>query len=100
MPKSDIPMGSEFGPNQVDLIKVLELAQQHTGDREEFIKAIASEYGWPPETAKNTLLSMRKYLLLNDDYQLTDVGQTLIGLKEQPDDMYAEFARHILFHLH
>ena len=44
MPKSDIPMGSEFGPNQVDLIKVLELAQHHPGDGEEFTKAIASEY--------------------------------------------------------
>lgn len=44
MPKSNIPMGSEFGPHQVDLIKVLEIAQQHTGDEEEFTKAIATEY--------------------------------------------------------
>lgn len=27
MPKSDIPMGSEFGPNQVNLVTVLELAE-------------------------------------------------------------------------
>ncbi|MHB8599009.1 MAG: restriction endonuclease [Ktedonobacteraceae bacterium] len=99
MPKSDIPMGSEFGPNQVDLVKVLGLARKHTGNGEEFIKAIASEYKWPLKTAKNTRLSMRKYLLLDEDDQLTDIGQTLLGLKEQPEEMYAEFARHILLHL-
>lgn len=44
MPKSDIPMGSEFGPNQVDLVKALELAQVHIGNGEEFTKAIASKY--------------------------------------------------------
>jgi hypothetical protein len=96
MPKSDIPMGSEFGPNQVNLAKVLELAQKHTGSGQEFIKAVASEYGWPLSTAKNTRLSMRRYLLLNDEDQLTDFGQKLLSLKLQPDELYAEFARHIL----
>ncbi|SRR5712692_730536 len=37
MPKSAIPMGSEFGPNQVDLVRVLELARQHEGDDEAFV---------------------------------------------------------------
>ncbi len=46
MPRSDIPMGSEFGPNQIDLVKVLELAQEHAGNRSAFIAAIAQEYRW------------------------------------------------------
>jgi hypothetical protein len=70
-------MGSEFGPNQVDLIRVLELVQDNGGDGQSFTGVIANEYGWPRETAKNTRLSMRRYLLLGDDDQLTDVGQRM-----------------------
>jgi hypothetical protein len=76
MPKSDIPMGSEFGPNQIELVEVLELALEHTGDKQEFIAAIGRKYDWPLATAKNTLLSMKKYLLLDEDDQLTEEGKT------------------------
>jgi site-specific DNA-methyltransferase (cytosine-N4-specific) len=100
MPRSDIPMGSEFGPNQVDLIRVLKLAQEHEGNGQEFIAAIGREYSWPLATAKNTRLSMRKYGLLEEDDRLTEEGQKLLGLQSQPDDLYEEFARHILLHLH
>ncbi len=99
MPKSDIPMGSEFGPNQVDLSRVLELAQENTGNGLAFINAIANEYGWPRDTAKNTRLSMRRYLLLSEDDHLTEVGQRLLALKSQPKELYTEFARHILLNL-
>jgi hypothetical protein len=99
MPRSDIPMGSEFGPNQVDLGKVLELAQQYAGDEQEFVAAIAREYSWPLATAKNTRLSMRRYLLIDDQNQLTEVGQHLLDSKANQDELYADFARHILLHL-
>src|SRR5450759_4615048 len=99
MPKSAIPMGSEFGPNQVDLVRVLELAQQHEGDDESFTNAIASEYKHPAKTAKNTILSMRKYLLIDDNDRLTAVGHALLALQSQPDELYAAFARHILLNL-
>ncbi len=100
MPKSDIPMGSEFGPNQVDLIKVLELAQEYGGNRLEFIAAIGWEYRWPLATAKNTLLSMKKYLLIEEDGQLAETGKKLLNVVLQPKELYEEFARHILLHLH
>src|SRR6266702_4165749 len=96
MPKSAIPMGSELGPNQVELARVLELAYENAGNRQTFTEAVANEYHWPRETAKNTRLSMRRYLLLADDDQLTEVGQRLLALKSQPTELYAEFARHIL----
>src|SRR5579883_633449 len=99
MPRSDIPMGSEFGPNQIDLVKVLELAQEHAGNRSAFIEAIAQEYRWPAATAKNTLLSMKRYLLLGEDDRLTEEGEKLLGLKLEPEKLYEEFARHILLHL-
>jgi hypothetical protein len=100
MPKSAIPMGSEFGPNQIVLAQILKLAQEHTGNGQTFTEAIANEYKWPYKTAKNTLLSMRKYLLLDEDDQLTEVGKSLLTLKSQPDELYAAFARHILLNLH
>lgn len=100
MPKSDIPMGSEFGPNQVDLVRVLELAQEHEGDDEALTNAIATEYGHPAKTAKNTILSMRKYLLIDDNDQLSEVSRMLLALRSQTDELYAAFARHILFNLH
>ena len=99
MPRSAIPMGSEFGPNQIDLIKVLELARQHDGDREAFAHAIETAYNWPLKTAKNTRLSMRQYLLLDEEDHLTEAGLRLLALKSQPDKLYAEFARHILLNL-
>jgi hypothetical protein len=99
MPKSAIPMGSEFGPNQVNLVRVLELAQEHEGDDEAHTNAIAVEYGHPARTAKNTILSMRKYLLIDDSDQLTKVSHTLLALRSQPDELYATFARHILLNL-
>lgn len=100
MPKSAIPMGSEFGPNQIVLAQILELAQEHAGNGQAFTEAISNEYKWPYKTAKNTLLSMRKYLLLNEEDQLTGVGKSLLSLKSQPDELYAAFARHILLNLH
>lgn len=99
MPKSDIPMGSEFGPNQVDLARVLELAQENTGNGLTFVDAVAKEYYWPSKTAKNTQISMRKYLLLDEDDQLTEVGRALLSLSSQPDELYAAFACHILLQL-
>ncbi len=99
MPKSDIPMGSEFGPNQVSLSRVLELAQQHSGDGTAFTDATAAEYGWPHKTARNTLLSLRSYLLVDKEGRLTEIGQKLLTLTSQPDELYAEFARHILLNL-
>ena len=100
MPKSAIPMGSEFGPNQIVLARILELAQVHEGNGQAFTEAIANEYKWPYKTAKNTLLSMRKYLLLDEDDQFTEIGKLLLSLKSHPDELYAAFARHILLNLH
>src|SRR6266702_2046899 len=99
MPKSAIPMGSEFGPNQVGLIRVLEIAQENEGNGEAFTEAIAKEYKWPQKTAKNTQLSMRRYLLIDENNQLTEVNQSLLALKSNPDELYAAFARHILLRL-
>lgn len=100
MVKSDLPFGSEFGPNQIDLVTVLELAEANAGDGQALTAAVAQEYNWPLETAKNTRLGLRSYKLIDADDQLTDLARRLLGLKSQPDQLYAEFARHILLNLH
>lgn len=99
MPKSSIPFGSEFGPNQVDLVAVLQLAHDHAGDGAAFTAAIARRYGWPLDTAKNTRLGLQSYQLLAND-RLTELGERLLALAATPDRLYDEFARHILLNLH
>jgi hypothetical protein len=99
LPKSSIPFGSEFGPNQVDLLTVLQMARTHAGDGAGFTNAIAHRYGWPPETAKNTRLGMQSYHLFQGD-RLTALGEELLALASTPERMYEAFARHILLNLH
>jgi DNA-binding transcriptional ArsR family regulator len=99
LPKSDIPFGSEFGPNQVDLVTVLRLAQAHAGDGGAFTAAIATQYGWPLDTAKNTRLGLHSYRLMHNDIP-TDVAKRLLDLADDPKAMYEEFVRHILLNLH
>lgn len=100
MPKSDLPFGSEFGPNQLDLVRVLELAEANAGNGQALTDAVAGEYGWPAETAKNTRLGMRSYGLIEGDDQLTELGRKLLTLRSEPKKVYDEFARHILLNLH
>lgn len=107
MTKSDLPFGSEFSPNQIDLIRVLELAQEYSGDwhaledairREYFDSHPTSEYN-RRKLANNCKLGMIAYGVLHRDGTLTDVGKQLLSLKETPDKMYDLFARHILLNL-
>jgi site-specific DNA-methyltransferase (cytosine-N4-specific) len=94
-------MGSEFGPNQVDLAQTLEMALANEGKSDDdFDQAFSAANGRPLETAKNTRLSLGKYLLIDGENRLTDVARHVLALKDKPDEMYAEFARHILFRLH
>jgi hypothetical protein len=44
MPKSDLPFGSEFSPNQIDLPTVLELIAQYPGDKDSFERAIKDTF--------------------------------------------------------
>ena len=107
MIKSDLPFGSEFSPNQTDLIRVLELAREHSGDwraledairREYFDSHPTSEYN-RRKLANNCKLGMIAYGVLHRDGTLTDVGKQLLSLKETPDKMYELFAQHILLNL-
>ncbi len=107
MIKSDLPFGSEFSPSQIDLIRVLEMAEAHSGDwraledsiRQEYFDARpTSEYN-RRKLANNCKLGMIAYGVLHRDGTLTDFGRRLLSLKKTPEKMYQVFARHILLNL-
>ena len=115
MPRSDLPFGSEFSPQQIDLAVLLELAGRHGADWNGFEEAVRDRYfashaASAPDSstraynrgklANNTKLSMRAYGLVGEeDTVLTEVGRRLFDLRHAPDVLHEAFARHILTHL-
>ena len=108
MPKSDLPFGSEFSPNQIDLPTVLELIAQHPGDKDGFEKVIKDAFFKDNQTsernkqklAMNLRLSLKAYQIIDDDIQFTDFGGSLYQLRDAGEKLYTELARHILLNLH
>ena len=105
MPKSDLPFGSDFSPTSRDLVFLLELADKCGEDWHKFERGVRTEYTESKNTsnsnkdklANNTKLGMRAYGLIgSDDATLTDLGQRLLSLRDEPKRMYEEFARDIL----
>lgn len=108
MPKSDLPFGSEFSPSQVDLRRCLEIAEENDGDWPAYEDAVRAEYFEKGEAddhnraklANNNKLGMQAYGLMEKTGAITDVGRRLYDIREDPEHLYAEFARHILLNLH
>lgn len=108
MPKSDLPFGSEFSPNQIDLPTVLELIAQHPGDKVGFEKVIKDTFFKDNITsernkqklAMNLRLGLKAYQIIDDDIRFTDFGELLYQLRDAGGKLYAELAKHILLNLH
>lgn len=105
MARSDLPFGSEFSPQQIDLSALLELAHIYGSDWKGFEAAVKERYFLSNTTsdynkgklANNTKLSMRAYGLIEEsDTQLTELGQALYELRNDSSALYEAFARHIL----
>ncbi len=105
MPRSDLPFGSEFSPDVIDLGVLLELAHQHGTDWRAFESAVRDRYFArrnisdenKGKLANNTKLGMRAYGLINEkDATLTEVGLRLHGLLHGEAALLEEFGRHIL----
>ena len=107
MAKSDLPFGSEFSPSQIGLIRVLEIAEECSGDWRALEELIRQEYFDSHPTsecnrrklANNCKLGMIAYGVLHRDGSLTDFGKELLPLKKMPEKMYQLFAHHILVNL-
>jgi hypothetical protein len=109
MPRSDLPFGSEFSPQVIDLRKLLELAAEHGDDwrafedavrREYFVRETTSDYNLG-KLANNTKLAMRAYGLMREvDASLTDLGLRLYQMRDNPTRLHEVLAQHILLNLH
>lgn len=105
--KSDIPFGAQFSPTQVSLSRLLQIIDDHRGNRkgiteairDEFFAAKAENQRW--QLADNTVLALRAYGLLSEDGSTpTDLAGELQRLAEVSDGkLYERFARHILVDL-
>ncbi len=107
MVRSDLPFGSEFSPQQIDLITVLDIAQKHDGDwraleanvyQRYFKDYKTSEYN-RRKLANNCKLALIAYGLLTREGLVTELGKELLGMKARPEKLYARFAQHILINL-
>lgn len=108
--KAHLPFGSEFSPAQIDLPWLLQLAKTSKGDWQAFEQAVNKKYFSKNNTdesnkgklANNTKLSMAAYGIIKDtkDTRLTDLGEQLLSLKENMQNLYQQLAKHILLNLH
>lgn len=105
MIRSDLPFGSEFSPQQIDLSILLEIAYRHGKDWKGFETEVRERYFSDYKTtdynksklANNTKLSMRAYgLIEGDDIQLTEFGLVLYELRNDLPSLTETFAQHIL----
>lgn len=107
MPKSDLPFGSEFSPNQIDLPTVLEIIAQYSGDKIGFEKVIQDTFFKDNKTsernkqklAMNLRLSLKAYQIIDDDIRFTHLGESIYPLRNAGGKLYAELAKHILLNL-
>jgi hypothetical protein len=112
--ESDLPFGDAFSPAQLDtetgeytkLAAVLELVGEHEGEEAEFKSTVAERFFEisrnPEERARLVVLGLKNqgYQLVTDDFRFTDLGERLYELRDDEDQLYREFARHILLNLH
>lgn len=108
MRKSDLPFGSQFTPSQTPLQDVLRLVVMYEGNVEQFTDAVQwqffASHGTDDrsrrEVAKNTILSLRAYGIVDQKGNLTDFGRQLVDAINDGQRLYDILARHILINLH
>ncbi|MBD3308170.1 hypothetical protein GF339_17135 [candidate division KSB3 bacterium] len=108
MPKSDLPFGSEFSPNQIHLPTILELVVRYQGDKNGFERSLKDTFFKDNTTsernkqklAMNLRLSLKAYQIIDDDIRFTDFGELLYRFRNESEKLYSELAKHILLKLH
>jgi len=110
---TDLPFGDAFSPAQLntdddrdELAVVLELIKDYEGDPDAFDDAVRETF-FPSDVdntrAKNVRLGVSSasgYDLVDEDFELTQLGEDLYQHRDDPEEMYARFAKYILQHLH
>lgn len=102
-----LPFGSEFSPSQIDLCKVLELVEVHSGDIKGFENSVKETYFYKNKTsdqnknklANNTKLGLISYGIINRDLTFTSTGLELYNNRANKELLYEVLAKHILLNL-
>lgn len=102
-----LPFGSELSPDVIQLPILLDICKKNSESKVDIESAILNQYFSKSSNgdkknqktlAMNCRLSLQKYLLLDQDYKLTEVGEKFYKLSDSKS-LYKEFAKHILLNL-
>ena len=104
----ELPFGSEFSPSQIDLPELLTICKSNEGNKESLEYAILDRYfkkhGNGSDKNRRTLamncrLGLKSYGIIDDNCVFTDFGRSLYSYKDNDEELYRNFARHILLNL-
>lgn len=104
--KSEIPVGTQFSPNLVNLPEFIKAIIKHSGDKKAIQQAVfkspvhllRTSVPQSKRTASLPLEAAVQYgLLIGQSYHATDLARRLGVLSDE--DIYTEFAKHILLNL-
>lgn len=105
MEPNKLPFGTQFTPEQADLRRLLQLAQEFDGkSNKDFVSEIAKEFfsekGTPKKLAENTSIALKSYGLVSgrNSIQITETGKMLLSIADD-EQLVKEFAKHILLNL-
>lgn len=105
MNTNELPFGTQFSPEQIDLRRLLELAQEYNGKtNKEFVEQIAQEFfatkASPEKLARNTSISLKSYGIIagRNTIEITEVGSNLLSITDDKQ-LKKAFAKHILLNL-
>lgn len=111
--ETDLPFGDAFSPAQLTttdgesaLAAVLAIAQTHEGDPSAFDHSIGDtffqDHRQPRERGRHVrnALGPAGYKIVDETFEFTEFGCTLLALRDRPGDLHDRFAAHILQNLH
>lgn len=104
MKENELPFGSQFSPNIVDLADVLKFTEENEGKTiQEFVRLLADRYfsssGAPVKMAGNMKIAMTSYGIVTDgDVHFTDMGRELFEIQDGKE-LYTAFAKKILLYM-
>ncbi|MDO4803678.1 MAG: restriction endonuclease [Lachnospiraceae bacterium] len=104
MKENELPFGTQFSPNIIDLQDVLRFTDENKGKTiQDFVRLLAERYfaasSTPEKMAGNMKISMTSYGIVTDgEVGFTDLGRELLAIQDE-EELHAAFAKRILLHM-
>ncbi len=108
MSETNIPFGSEFSPSQTELSQLLYFCKEHSGNKKLIESNILETYfknhgngnlSNQKKLAMNCRLGLKAYGIIDEDSVITTLGEQLYFLRENENELYKVFGKHILLNL-